>query len=397
MGLFGGITGALFGGGGEEYSNEASNLFKGLNVPGIEEQMVQLQKYVEAGIISPEEAQAALQESNAYDNMNLDTQGRQAQLAALQQLQDIGNEGGLTAQDKAQLNAIQNEEQTKSRGAREAILQNAQARGAGGSGLEMLQQMQNEQNAASNASTRDLNVASMAQQRALAALQAAGQQGSQLNQQQFNQEQAKANAANEIAKFNAQNTQQVGLANQAANNAAQNTNLQNKQNVANLNTQTANQQEGYNKGLVQQQFQNQLAKTSGTANALNNQAAAANATRANDQNLFGTILSSGSELMKGAGGAAAMSDERVKKDVSKFDAGNFLDSLTGYKYNYKDPGMGEGKQVGVMAQDVEKSVPQMVEDTPEGKMVDYSPSKAGGPIFAGLSDLHERLKKLEGR
>ena len=56
--------------------------------------------------------------------------------------------------------------------------------------------------------------------------------------------------------------------------------------------------------------------------------------------------------------------------------------------------MGEGKQVGVMAQDIEKEVPQMVQDTPEGKVVDYN--KAGGPILASMASLHDRLKKLEG-
>ena len=38
----------------------------------------------------------------------------------------------------------------------------------------------------------------------------------------------------------------------------------------------------------------------------------------------------------------------------------------------------------------------MVKDTSEGKMVDYSPKSAGGPIFASLADLHKRLKKVEG-
>ena len=49
-----------------------------------------------------------------------------------------------------------------------------------------------------------------------------------------------------------------------------------------------------------------------------------------------------------------------------------------------------------MAQEIEKEVPQMVKDTSEGKMVDYSPKSAGGPIFASLADLHKRLKKVEG-
>jgi hypothetical protein len=99
-------------------------------------------------------------------------------------------------------------------------------------------------------------------------------------------------------------------------------------------------------------------------------------------------------LGAGATAASGKSDINAKKDIEPFDASAFLDDLTPTKYRYKDPKDGEGKQVGVMAQDVEQEVPQMVEDTPEGKMLNYN--KAGGPIFASLADLHDRLKRLEG-
>lgn len=390
MALLSGMTKALFGGGGDKYASQATELFKGLDVPDIESQKLFLQQYVEAGQLSPEQAEAALIEMNAYDDMELDSTGKQAQLAALNQLSEIGNEGGLNASDRAKLQGIQTQEQTQARGAREAILQNAAARGASGSGLEMLAQLQNAQDAATRASTRDLDVAAMAQDRALQALQSAGQLGGNINQQQFGQQKDIANSKNEIAKFNAANTQQVGLSNVAGNNAAQAKNLENRQNISNANVDTANKQQQYNKGLIQQQFQNQMAKASGQAGAIGNQANQANMNRQADQQLFGTLV--------GAGATAAASDENVKENVEPFDAGSFLDSLTGYKYDYKNPSRdGQGKQVGIMAQDLEKEVPQMVDDTDQGKMVDYSPSKAGGPIFAGLSDLHERLKRLEGK
>jgi hypothetical protein len=258
----------------------------------------------------------------------------------------------------------------------------------GGSGLELMAQLQNQQEAATRQSSRDLDVAAMAQERALQALQQAGAMGGQINQQQFAQQQAIADSKNEIAKFNAANQQQVGLTNTAANNQAQAANLENKQKIANANVDLGNQQQQFNKGLAQQNFQNQMAITQGKTGALQAQGQQANQNQQNNKGLFGTL----------AGAAAtAFSDERVKEEVKQFNASDFLDSLTGYKYRYRDPSMGNGKQVGVMAQDLEKEVPQMVEDTPYGKVVDYSPSKAGGPILAGLSDIHERLKRLEGK
>lgn len=387
--MLGGITSALFGGGGDDYSKEAAELFDKLRLPSIEEQRLELQKYVEEGTLSPEQAEAILLESNAYDSMELDTEGNEASLAALRELEEIGQGEGLTASDRAKLQRIASDEQTQSRGAREAIIQNAQARGAGGSGLEMLNQLTNAQEAATRQSQRDLDVAGMAQDRALQAIIQAGNLGGDINQRKFGQQQAIADSKNAIAKFNADNSQQVGLVNTAANNAAQEKNLANKQTVSNANVDLSNQQQQHNKGLIQQNFNNNLAKTQGKAGALTAQAQQANANRSADMGLVGSLGGSAATLF-------SKSDERAKEDIERFDAGEFLDSLTGYKYKYKDQSDGAGKQVGVMAQDIEKEIPQMVEDTPQGKVVDYSPEKTSGPIFASLADLNERLRRIEG-
>lgn len=385
MGLFS----SLFGdNGAEDALRDAKQQYREIDLPDIDQMKLQLQQYVDQGVMTPEEAKAQLVNSNAYDSMNLDSEGKQAQLAALHQLSDIGNNGGMTAQDKSQLQQIQNEEQTKARGARDAIVQNADARGVGGSGLSELAQLQNAQDAATRQSSRDLDVAAQGQQRALQALQSAGQLGGNINQQQFGQQQAVANSKNEIAKFNAQNQQQTNLVNTAANNQAQTANLANKQAVSNANVDTANKQQVYNNQLPQQNFQNQLQKAGGIAGADQNLAGNAQKDKDSDKGLLGSAI---------GGVASLFSDERVKKDVEKFDAGQFLDGLTGYKYKYKDPSMGKGKQVGVMAQDIEKEVPEMVKETSHGKMVDYSPEKVGGPILASLAHIHDRLKKIEGK
>jgi hypothetical protein len=386
MGLFDG----LFGKGGKDYVADAAKEIQNVGLPDMEEQKLLLQQYVEQGILTPEQAQAQLLSGNAYDDMELDTEGKQAQIAALQKLSEIGNEGGLTASDKSKLQAIQSQEQTAARGARESILQNAAARGVGGSGLELMSQMQNQQDAATRQSARDLDVAAQAQERALQAIQAAGQMGGQMNQQQFGQQAQIADSQNEISRFNAANKQNVNMANVAANNQAQASNLASKQNVANANVDQANKQQQYNKELAQQGFNNQMSKAQGVASAKTAQGQQANQDREGSKNLFGSLLGAGAT-------AFAKSDEDSKENVEDFDPSEFLDSITGYKYKYKNPKDGKGKQVGVMAQDLEKEVPQMVEDTPEGKMVDYSPAKAGGPIFASLGDLHERIKRLEGK
>lgn len=100
-----------------------------------------------------------------------------------------------------------------------------------------------------------------------------------------------------------------------------------------------------------------------------------------------------------AGMAAAMafSDKRLKKNIKEFDAEKFLDQLSPSQYDYIDEKLGKGKQVGVMAQDIEKHVPQAIIETEIGKAVDYSPAKMGGPILASLSSLNKRLRQIEGK
>ncbi len=229
----------------------------------------------------------------------------------------------------------------------------------------------------------------MAQQRALEALQQAGQLGGQIGNQDFSQKATVAAANDAINQFNVANQNKVGLTNTAANNEAQKFNLEKQFDTNKTNTAIKNQQNTNNVAAKQQVADNALKKAAGMSGAQGGVTNAALEHGKANTGLFGSILQSG------ATAASTASDKNLKTDVQNFDASAFLDSLTPTKYRYKDPGRdGEGKQVGVMAQDIEKEVPQMVEDTPDGKMVDYN--KAGGPIFASLAHLHDRLKKMEG-
>lgn len=389
MGLFDSIGDFLSGGNQSKAANasqSSTDQFGNLQLPDVSPMQLQLEQLVQQGVLTPEQAQTYLVQQSDMNNIETDPALFTAQMDALGGLQDISNNDGLTAADRAQLGQIQTQEDSAERGAREAILQNAQARGMGGSGIELLQQFQNQQDSATRKSQKDMDVAAMAQNRALQALQSAGSLGGQIQAQQFGQKAQVAGANDAINKFNAQNQQSVGLANTQAKNAAQAQNLAEKQRVSDANVGLKNQQQQYNKNLNQQQFDNAYKKAGGTATALNNQSELFQKTGDSNKKMLGDAATSV---------AAIFSDERLKDDIEDFDPSKFLDDLTSVKYHYKNPKMGEGKQVGVMAQDIEKEAPQMVEDTPNGKVVDYN--KAGGPLFASLASLHDRLKKIEGR
>ncbi len=111
----------------------------------------------------------------------------------------------------------------------------------------------------------------------------------------------------------------------------------------------------------------------------------------------------------GAGGSAMgsgmmASDERNKEHVQdgSGEIEGFLDSLGTYKYEYTPDakglaGAGEGEHYSPMAQELEETPvgASMVQDTPDGKQVDYG--KGFGALASGLGELNERLKRLEGR
>lgn len=122
----------------------------------------------------------------------------------------------------------------------------------------------------------------------------------------------------------------------------------------------------------------------------------------------------------GGGGGATTSDVRAKTNITPLsnpgnpgekyrlqsmgeddDVESLLDSITGYEFDYK-PGYGSpGRQVGVMAQDLEQSPvgASMVSPTgPNGmKQVDYSPEKFNPIAMASLANLNERLRGVESR
>lgn len=114
-----------------------------------------------------------------------------------------------------------------------------------------------------------------------------------------------------------------------------------------------------------------------------------------------------SGIAGGAGGFASMlsaSDEDTKKNKNKNTdlKKDFLDKLTAYSYEYKnpkEPGAAPGKQFSVMAQDLEKAGPvgksMVVEDESGTKMVDYG--RGFGAILASQANLNKRLNELEKR
>jgi len=372
MGLFSSIFGgAKFDSAGY---NKAIDAFKSIATPELTALQVQLDKYVQAGKLTPEAAESVLLNSNSFNDIKLDPALQGAQKQALQQLQNIASQGGLTATDKAQLNDIATEQNTLARGRNEAIKQSARERGIGGSGLELTSQLLNEQEAANRASTQGTQVAANAEQRALQSLQAAGQLGGTMEAQQYGQQANKAAAQNAIDRFNAETQQNTNLYNVGTRNQAQAANLAATQDIANKNTGTAQQQALYNAQQNQADYANKMTKAQNLAQAYQAKAGASNAAAQAAQGaelgfmsgLIGTAGTVAGGMMSGPAGTSAVS--AAPASASSSFGGDFVP-----KTMKPNQYMAEGGEV----------------KDPDDKMIEFSKDD--------LIEEHERLiPQLEG-
>lgn len=122
-------------------------------------------------------------------------------------------------------------------------------------------------------------------------------------------------------------------------------------------------------------------------------------------NVVNNIGSSIGNAVSGiTGGGIKISDEDLKTNID-YDSkhiDDFLNKLKPASYEYKDevknsPFASKGMELGVMAQDLEKSKAgkEAVIDTDEGKIVDYDSLQP--KMLAALASLNEKVNKLESK
>lgn len=232
---------------------------------------------------------------SAMSGISTDPKLRQAQLNALSKLEQIGL-GEQSAEDVARNSQIISDVNTNLQGQQGAIMQNMAARGMSGGGSELVARNMAAQGAANRQAQMALDSKAQAEQRALQAIMQSGQLGGQMQSQDFQQQQAKAQAADAISKFNAANQQNVIGSNVSARNQAQAGNIATQQNIANQNTGLKNTAQQYNLNLAQQQYNNQLKKL-GLVSDANLDLAKNSARQAEQQDKFlGGAISAGARL-----------------------------------------------------------------------------------------------------
>jgi hypothetical protein len=234
-------------------SREALQELRNLYVPTVEEQKIQLVNPELAGLLEAEQ----LGESSLA-GVSSDPRLKQAQMKALEELSGL-SEQGLGVEDQAAFNQLKRQAGAEAKAQQASILQNAAAQGTLDSGNTIMAQLNASQAQANRLQQGAENQAAEAARARRQALAQYGDMSSNMANQDFSQKSQIASAKDAIAKFNSQNKQNVNQYN-----------LGQRQTIANQTADNRNKQEMYNKGLIQQQFQNNLSKATGVAGQTNN-------------------------------------------------------------------------------------------------------------------------------
>jgi hypothetical protein len=327
-------------------------------------------------------------------------EGFDARMRALNRLEGI-SETGQTAQGELERARMNADSGMRDKAARDAILSREQEMSGGNNtGRRLQDQLLNAQSGADRRAMGDLGVQANMENSRMAALQGVGQMGSSLTADQQRQQEAR----DRIAQFNNQNQN----ARDFQNNSLANQTLLGRDQRQMQNLDMRNQQQQMNNNLLQQRFQNQAGIAAGKSgqqmqagqNAMQNSQFNAGLTSQNNQFGQQMRMQAGKSLVGAAGGVASAfaSDKSKKEGIEKadMDIQDFLDSITGYRYKYKNPFekfTTPGTKVGIMAQDIENTLPgqAIVKETDEGKVIDTK--EAVSPILASLGNINERLRK----
>lgn len=403
----------------EQAYNDAVNQIVGMRAPPDLAKEIILEKLKSAGVLNPKMEEAITAGISQVSQVAPDQTGRNAQLNALQQMQQVGKTG-LRPEDMAALNQIRQQVAQDTEGKRQQIIQNYQQRGLGGGGAELAAQLQGAQSGANQSSQMGDQLASQASQRALQAIQQGGAMGGQLQGADTNLALQKANAADQFKQFDTQNAMARQQRNVTAQNQAQQANLANQQGVQNYNAQMANQEKARQLQGAQQAWEDQFALAKAKSGAQsnlssyytqlgNNVAKNTADTYSGMGEFFGGPAKAmgssgggegggGGDMMGMASGAMSMfSDKRMKDGITPGDhkIEHFLSNIQPYDYSFKEDPSKE-RHVSPMAQDLEKSEigAKAVMNTEKGKAVDYE--KLLPAIVASQGLLYKILKESKG-
>lgn len=282
----------------EAAMQQALRLFGGVKIPGLTEQEISPEMLQYIGDYLPMLEQIEQLGPSAMEQVSIDPRLRQQQMSALEQLAGL-SQGGMSQADLAALELARRGAASEAQAKQGQILQEMQQRGQAGSGAELIARLKAAQSGADRQSSEGLQIARMAQERALQALSGMGSLAGNIRSQEYGEQSDLARARDVVNQFNTQNRQNVGQRNVQSQNQARLQNLSQQQRLAEQNVALRNQAEQYNKQLLQQQFQNQMARASGMAGQYRGIADAASAQAGRTADMYAGVGKGIGEIIGG--------------------------------------------------------------------------------------------------
>lgn len=235
----------------QEQIKKAVAELEAVGIPSIDAQKIVLQ-YPELVGLETFEALPESALSQTYADSGLGAKQREA-LAMLSERAETG----LTAEEAAQRQELMGQLQQAQQARDASILQNMAESGAEpSSGQALAMRLAGSQAATTRAAQEARDLAVQRDRRALEAIAQMGDMAGSMSAADFAQKQTRAMSIDDFNKANA--AQKAAVAQR---------NLALQQQAADAKTAIANQQEQYNKALIQQDYQNRLAKAQSIANA----------------------------------------------------------------------------------------------------------------------------------
>lgn len=214
-----------------------------IGIPSVEAQQIALESPELVGELIAEQ-----QEDTELKQIQEDPRLREAQMDALRNLQTLG-EVGLTPEERAQRSEMLRQGAAQEQARQQQILQGMAQRGSLDSGASLLAQLQSSAAAGADSRRQAEQMAADVAGRRRQALAQAGSMAGGLSAEDFRRQAMTASAQDQIARFNAMQRADVNRMN-----------LQARQAIENEKAALANQQQMYNKQLLQQRYQNEMDK-----------------------------------------------------------------------------------------------------------------------------------------
>lgn len=393
---------AIFGGDDKSRGYEvAADILEQVEIPALRSLILDLVELTDIGVLNPEEAQAFLMSSTGFEDIELDPELQRRQYQSLRRFGEIADSEGLDAAARYRLREAEQEAETQLRGDLGYIDSLAARRGEGvRSGRDEVNRRLAAQAAAQRLSDRGLQAAMLGQQRADQALASQAQLAAGMESAQYGRQADIARARDAIQEFNARQRQGVENMNVGNINRAREFNLNREMDRDIFNIGQRNREEASRVGAIESDFGRRYGRAQDLANLRVGRGAAQQDEDETRRGNVSDLLSGASDIASGIGGAIStvggwFSDEDMKSNVRKFgreDIEEFLDSITGYKYNVRGT-----PSAGLMSDDLKESEigATVVTVDPEtgSDVVDYE--KLIPPLVASMTEISKRLKEKD--